>query len=85
MDWRGERRIYGIYNAQVTQTPNENKRLYTLKVSVRCPRSLLEGLGDLILPRQGSTWGFLLMEAFPCCFFLFFLITNPKKFCNPLG
>ena len=74
MDWRSGRRIYRIYNAQVIQRPNENKRLFILKVSVRCPGSLLEGLGDSILPRQGSTWGFFLMEAFP-----FFFLKEAKE------
>ena len=56
----------GLQNAQVIQMPDENKRLYILKVCVRRQGPLLEGLGDLILPRQGSAWGLSLMKAFPC-------------------
>lgn len=54
----------GLQNAQVIQMPDENKRLYILKVCVRCQGPLLEGLGDLILPRQGSAWGSLSYEGF---------------------
>lgn len=51
----------GLQNAQVIQMPDENKRLYILKVCVRCQGPLLEGL---ILPRQGSAWGSLSYEGF---------------------
>lgn len=43
----------GLQNAQVIQISDENRRLYDLKVSVRCQGSFLEGLRDLLPPVRG--------------------------------
>lgn len=56
----------GLQSAQVTQMPDENKRLYILRVHGKCQGPLLEDLGNLILPGQGSTWGLFLIKVSPC-------------------
>lgn len=55
----------GLQSAQVTQMPDENKRLYILRVHGKCQGLLLEDLGNLILPGQGSTWGLFLIKVSP--------------------
>lgn len=69
-DWRGERRIYRIYNAQVIQMPNEDTRLYYSQSKCEMPRVTPRRSGGFNPSQAGKYIGFLSYGGFSLFFFL---------------